>query len=318
MNKAKQYLKSMAVILILIGMVACQTSAVQSNQYSNAQSYATGDSAGGYTPASYQPLTQGGSVLPAPTQLSEYSSSSRPAIRAESYLLVDAQTGQVLASQAADVRRGVASTQKLLTALVVLQSGQLDQKITIHESDGRVEPTKLGLKAGEVYSRRHLLYCLLIKSANDVARALARDNAGSVEAFTVKMNQMAQQLGCRQSRFVNPHGLTEAGQYSTARDMALIARAAYLNPVVRDAAKRSYYSFRNNAGSVITLKATNELLGRMSECTGLKTGYTVAAGRCLISSAQKRGKAVILVQLGTKTKYIWDDARLLMGWGLNQ
>jgi D-alanyl-D-alanine carboxypeptidase (penicillin-binding protein 5/6) len=94
--------------------------------------------------------------------------------------------------------------------------------------------------------------------------------------------------------------------------------AAYRNPIIRDAVRRKYYTFTRRDGRTTTLKNTNELLGVMPECNGMKTGYTNASGRCLISTATSRGRSVILVQLGTKTKYIWDDGRLLMTWGLQR
>lgn len=243
---------------------------------------------------------------------------SGPPIRAASYLLIDANTGRHLAGRAAETPRAVASTQKILTALVVLDAGNLDKKVTVQASDVRVEPTVLGLRPGDTYTRRHLLYAFLIKSCNDVANVLARDNAGSISAFAAKMTAKARSLGCSNSSFRNPHGLTVGGQHSTARDMARIAMAAYRNPILRDAVRRKYYTFTRRDGRTITLKSTNELLGVMPECNGMKTGYTNASGRCLISTASSRGRNVILVQLGTKTKYIWEDARTMMYWGLQR
>ena len=241
-----------------------------------------------------------------------------PSIRAASYLLVDANSGVPIVARNADVVRGVASTQKLITAMVVLDQGNLDKRITIKASDLNVEPTRLGVRAGETYTRRQLLYAFLIKSANDVAKVLARDAAGSEAAFVGLMNAKARSLGMSASYFANPHGLSQRGQHSTARDMARAALMAYRNPIIRDAVRQKYYTFRFASGRTITLSNTNNLLGRMPECNGMKTGYTDAAGRCLISSASSGGRAVILVQLGTKTKFIWDDARVLMTWGLRQ
>lgn len=243
---------------------------------------------------------------------------SAPKIRAASYLLVDANTGIPMVTHNADVSRGVASTQKLITAMVVLDHGNLDKRVTIKSSDLNVEPTRLGIRAGETYTRRQLLYAFLIKSANDVAKVLARDVGGTEANFVAMMNAKAQALGMRVSYFANPHGLSQAGQRSTARDMARAALMAYRNPVIRDAVRMKYYTFRFASGRTVTLQNTNNLLGRMPECNGMKTGYTNAAGRCLISSASSGGRAVILIQLGTKTKYIWDDARSLMSWGLRQ
>ncbi|HRJ10384.1 MAG TPA: D-alanyl-D-alanine carboxypeptidase family protein [Prosthecobacter sp.] len=248
----------------------------------------------------------------------EFAASSVPYTRAESYLLIDAATGRHLASRNAEVKRSVASTQKLVTALVILDAGNLDKPVRVLASDLNVEPTVLGLRAGETYTRRNLLYVMLVKSCNDVANVLARDNAGSISAFAAKMNAKARSLGCYNSSFKNPHGLTAPGQYSTARDMARVSMAAYRNPVIRDAVRRRSYTFRRNNGQMVTLKSTNDLLAFMPECNGMKTGYTNAAGRCLISTASRSGRNVILVQLGTKTKYIWDDGRILMSWGLQR
>jgi D-alanyl-D-alanine carboxypeptidase (penicillin-binding protein 5/6) len=265
------------------------------------------------TPA-YKPVPATVDAAPRYTR----AAANAPSIRAASYLLVDANSGVPIVTHNADTVRGVASTQKIITALVVLDQGNLDKRVTIKASDTNVEPTRLGVRAGETYTRRELLYAFLIKSANDVARVLARDVAGSESAFAAMMNAKARSFGMAESYFVNPHGLSASGQHSTARDMARAALMAYRHPVIRDVVRRKYYAFRFASGRTVTLKNTNELLGRMAECNGMKTGYTNAAGRCLISSASSGSRAVILVQLGTKTKYIWDDARVLMSWGLRQ
>jgi serine-type D-Ala-D-Ala carboxypeptidase (penicillin-binding protein 5/6) len=244
-----------------------------------------------------------------------------PAIRAAAYMLVDAQSGVPLAYHNADQKRGVASTQKLLTAMVVLDAGNLDKMVRIQSTDIQVETTRLstyGMRVGDSYSRRQLLTVFLVKSANDVAKALARDVAGSQEAFSQRMNAKARSLGMRDSHFRNAHGLTESGQYSTARDMARLALMAYRSNFIREVVRMKYLRFRFNSGKTVTLENTNELLGSMAECNGMKTGYTNAAGRCLVSSAATSRRHVILIQLGTKTKYIWDDGRLLMRWGLSR
>ena len=149
---------------------------------------------------------------------------------------------------------------RLADTLVVLDAGNLDKMVRVQSSDVAVEPTRMGLKPGEMYSRRTLLYAFLVKSCNDIANVLARDNAGSISAFTAKMNAKARALGCANSNFKNPHGLTVGGQYSTARDMARVAMAAYRNAVIRDVVRRKYFSFRRADGRVTTLTNTNELL----------------------------------------------------------
>lgn len=259
-------------------------------------------------------------IVPAVMRLDEPTLvvSSGPPIHAASYLMLDARTGRHLAGRNFETARGVASTQKLVTALVVLDAGNLDKMVRVQASDIAVEPTRMNLRPGEVYSRRALLYAFLVKSCNDIANVLARDNAGSTSAFVSKMNAKARSLGCTSTQFKNAHGLTASGQYSTARDMARVAMVAYRNGIIRDVVRRKHYTFHRADGRSVPLENTNELLGSMPECNGMKTGYTVAAGRCLISSASSGGREVILVQLGTKTKYIWDDARVMMSWGLQR
>ncbi|WP_256199576.1 D-alanyl-D-alanine carboxypeptidase family protein [Verrucomicrobium spinosum] len=120
----------------------------------------------------------------------------------------------------ADRKAPVASTQKLLTALLLTEDGNLDQILTVEPDDTKCAPVRLGIKAGEQYPRRQLLTALLVKSSNDIAQALARDNAGTMDEFVKKMNARAAELGMKDTRFLNPHGLPADGQYSTARDMA--------------------------------------------------------------------------------------------------
>jgi D-alanyl-D-alanine carboxypeptidase (penicillin-binding protein 5/6) len=242
---------------------------------------------------------------------SGYGSAAVPSEHSSSGILVDAATGRTLAASNADAPRQVASTQKLLTALVVSKSGNLDRNLKVEYSDTRVEPTKLGLAPGEVISRRSLLRAFLVKSGNDGANALARDNAGSYAAFASRMNSLARYCGATNSHFVTPHGLHAPGQHSTARDMSKIALAAYRDPAIRDAVCRGFCTFHGHS-----LRNTNELLARMPECDGMKTGYTSGAGKCLISSASRNGKAVILVQLGSHIPQIWSDGQAMMNWGL--
>jgi D-alanyl-D-alanine carboxypeptidase (penicillin-binding protein 5/6) len=272
-----------------------------------------------YTPGySTAPLEAQLAPEPAPPLFSSSSElhHGEPNIRAACYFMVNPDNGQVLAARNADMPHAVASTQKILTALVVCDDGDLNHLVRIAPSDVAVEPSKLGVRPGEVYTRRELVTAFLVKSANDVANALARDNAGSIPAFAEKMNAKARSLGAFNSHFSNPHGLNAPGQYSTARDMARIALAAYHNPVIRDAVRQRYHTFRYASGRVATLENTNELLGKMPACDGMKTGYTGTAGRCLISTAHHYGRDVLLVQLGTHTKYIWDDGAAMMSWGL--
>jgi len=238
-----------------------------------------------------------------------------PPIQAEAAIVIDAQTGKVLFEHNADDARPVASTQKLLTGLIIAEEGGLDADVRVQTTDTFAEPSKLYIKAGETYGRGKLLQILLVKSMNDVARALARDNAGSVEAFAAKMNSRAAQLGMTTSRFVNPNGLPAPGQYSSARDMSKVALAAYRNRVIRSIVSQRSVTWRYNDGRTRTFDSTNQVLRKWGLCNGMKTGYTNAAGHCLIGSASYNGRDVITVVLGDKK--VWDDSYRLLSWGLS-
>jgi len=237
---------------------------------------------------------------------------------AGSAMMIDARTGAVLYFKEPDVRRPVASTQKLLTALIIIQSGNLDKADRVIRSDCEVEPTKLGFRAGDTYTTRQLLGALLIHSCNDAAVCLARNEAGSIAAFAQQMNAKAFSLGATQSHFVNPNGLPVPGQYSTARDMARIAFAAYHAPVLREYMRMPGFTFTYNSGRKRYFDATNKLIGRSPMFTGMKTGYTGSSGRCLISSASNGSREIILVQLGGTHHTIFDDAQRMLLWGLNR
>jgi len=241
-----------------------------------------------------------------------------PGTIAGSAMMIDARTGAVLYFKEPDVRRPVASTQKLLTALIIVQSGNLDKPDRVIRSDCEVEPTKLGFRAGDTYTTRQLLGALLIHSCNDAAVCLARNEAGSIAAFAQQMNAKALSLGATQSHFVNPNGLPVPGQYSTARDMARIAFAAYHAPVLREYMRMPGFTFTYNSGRQRYFDATNKLIGRSPMFTGMKTGYTGASGRCLISSASNGSREIILVQLGGTHHTIFDDAQRMLLWGLNR
>ncbi|MEI8233130.1 MAG: D-alanyl-D-alanine carboxypeptidase family protein [Verrucomicrobiota bacterium] len=245
-------------------------------------------------------------------------SGGTPRTRAESVVVADAMTGQVLYEKNANQMRPPASTQKLLTALLIVESGDLDRNVRVQLSDTQVEEVKLGIRPGEVYTRRDLLQVLLVHSVNDVARTLARDNAGSLEAFAAKMNAKAQELGMRHSHFVNPNGLPAPDQYSTARDMARLALAAYRSPTIRAIVSTKSLAFHFASGRVREFNNTNLVLRGYPYCTGMKTGYTQAAGHCLISSGSRNGREVIVVALGDKNRsWLWQDSCSLLAWGLS-
>src|SRR5207247_7682866 len=219
-------------------------------------------------------------------------------------------------NQHPDRQRPAGSRQKLLTALIVAESGFLDRAVTVQPVDTMCDPVKLNIKTGDTYQRIDLLRALLVKSPNDVARCLARDNAGSVGASAEVMNRRAQQLGAVHSHFVNPNGLPIPGQYSSARDLSLIARAAYANSTIRSITCLPQLVFRYANGRTRELENTNKLLRRLPYCNALTTGYTEAAGKCLIASGTRPGREVIVVVLGESSSRVWRDASTLLSWRL--
>jgi D-alanyl-D-alanine carboxypeptidase (penicillin-binding protein 5/6) len=251
-------------------------------------------------------------------QTHDFTSDVVPKTRAASVLVEDARTGEVLYEKNADATRAAASTQKLLTALIVAEDGYLDREVVVQPVDTWADPVRLNIKSGEHYQRIDLLRALLVKSPNDVARCLARDNAGSIEAFADKMNAKARALGATHSNFVNPNGLPIPDQYSTARDLAIIARAAYANPTIRSIVCLPRLVFRYASGRTRELENTNKVLKRLPYCNGMKTGYTEAAGHCLIASGNLPGRDVIVVVLGDSSSGIWQDASALLSWGLKR
>lgn len=239
-----------------------------------------------------------------------------PVVIAGSAAVIDAFTGEFLFLKNENAIQYPASSTKILTALLVIEAGDLDKPVTVDISDTKVEPTKLDLKPGEQYTRRQLIYGLMLKSANDVAMALARDNAGSVEAFAAKMTRRATELGATNSHFANPNGLHDPSHYTTAHDLALIARAAMEQPFFRQVVATIYYTWKSPTGVVEQLRNHNRLLRHFAGCNGLKTGYTRAAQQVLVSSALIEGHEVISVVLHTDKPGIWEDSKALLTYGL--
>jgi len=217
----------------------------------------------------------------------------------------------------AHVRTPVASTQKLVTALVICYEGDLDGFVEVPAEVLRVEPTLIGVKPGERYTRRQLLTSLLVRSGNDIAVVLAHGSSGSVEAFMEKMNAFARAIGMTDSHFRNPSGLPAEGQYSTARDIAIAAFEAYQVPEIREMISLRSYDFVFNDGSVRTVYNTNRLLGEFEGCNGMKTGFTFAAGNCLVSSVSRNGQDRIAVVIKSARPQVLTDSRSLLEWSFD-
>lgn len=228
---------------------------------------------------------------------------------ASSAVLMDADSGRVLYAHNPHDKRLIASITKLMTALVVLESGaDLRELVKIDGEAVRAEGSSIYLRPGEEITVEGLLYGLLLHSGNDAALALALHCGGTVEDFVAQMNQKAQELGMRDSCFANPNGLNAENHYSTAYDMALLARACLENPTLEEIASTKSIS---TAGRVFTNH--NKLLWRYEGCIGLKTGYTEKAGRTLVSAARRDGTTLIAVTLNDPDD--WKDHAALLDYG---
>jgi D-alanyl-D-alanine carboxypeptidase (penicillin-binding protein 5/6) len=255
-------------------------------------------------------------LLPPLTLRAANDPASPPEVKGASVVVIDAATGDVLYQRNPDEKRPVASTQKLLTSLIVAEQGNLEKEVVIEPIDEATEPTTLQLKPGTSYPRDTLLTALLVKSANDVARALGRDVGGSIEGFAEIMNRRAAALGATSSHFVNPNGLPAENQYSTAADMAKIARAAHSNATLRPIMATKYLPFRYADGHVYMIRNTNQTMRENWYCTGMKTGYTEKAKHCLVSSGEHDGREVISVILGSTKERIFTDSARILRWAL--
>jgi len=223
--------------------------------------------------------------------------------------------GRVLWSRNADQRRAMASITKIMTAVIVLESAGLDDRVTIPKVSTQVGESTSYLRTGEELSLREVLEALLVKSGNDAAVALALHVSGDQADFVKLMNEKAAALGLSHTHFANPHGLDQAGHYTTAADLAVLARYAMSKPEFRRIV--GLKSVTIGSGSTKeTLPSTNILLGNYLGVNGIKTGFTDDAGYAVIESAQREGVWLVAVVLGTKTDLQrFRDARELLDWG---
>lgn len=241
-----------------------------------------------------------------------------PNISCKRAIVVDYATGKVLYAKNAMDRCAIASLQKMLTAICIQDKGNTSKIFMIKSTDTNVVPSKIYVKPGEKYSRSALVKALLVKSGNDIAKALARDAAGSSVNFAVMMNKKAKEIGMMHSNFKNPHGLTESGQYSCAYDAAILARVAFHNQTLRSYMSTKQYVFTYSTGVKKTFNNTNRVLKSLSYCNGLKTGTTKASGRCLASSGTLNGRTAIVICLGGTSNNIWKDSEALLRWSLER
>ena len=239
-----------------------------------------------------------------------------PTIEAASAILVDADTGAVLFSKNAHQRRPMASTTKIMTAIIILQRGRLDQMTTVSERASKAGQSSVWLQPGETLSLEDLLKGILIKSGNDAAVAAAECVGGSVEGFVEKMNARARELGAGDTHFVNPHGLYQPGHYSTAADLALLARHAMLDPTFRSIVRSKTEVIADSGKPWDRLLVNhNKLLWLMPEADGIKTGFVKESGQCLVFSATREGWRLIGVVLDSPRALLYQEAQALLEYG---
>ncbi|MDI6710234.1 MAG: D-alanyl-D-alanine carboxypeptidase family protein [Bacillota bacterium] len=239
-----------------------------------------------------------------------------PAITGEAAVLMDLDTGQVLYTKNADRRMYPASTTKILTALTALEQGRLEDVVTTSERASLTEGSSVYLKIGERQRLKDLLYALMVNSGNDCAVAIAEHIAGSEEQFVDLMNDYASRLGATHSHFANPHGLHDPQHYTTARDLAVIAREAMKNPTFRKiVATRTYTLDRPDDKRPTLLVNRNRLLWTYDGCLGVKTGYTSEASQCLVAAAERNGQRLLSVVLKSQGPALWTDSAALLDYG---
>ena len=217
------------------------------------------------------------------------------AISAESAILIDADSGRVLFEKNAHTKRGIASTTKILTAIVVLENASSDEVVNVSYKAANTEGSSMYLKSGEKITVENLLYGLMLNSGNDAATALAEHTAGSVEEFAKLMNKKAKEIGMNSSSFANPHGLDNENHYSTAYDMAMLTKYAMENKTFKNIVGTKTKIAKNENGDYKYLTNHNKLLSIYEYCLGVKTGFTKKCGRCLVSFSEKNGVKLIAI-----------------------
>ncbi len=237
-----------------------------------------------------------------------------PKVEAEAAVLMVAGTQRILYAINPDAIMYPASTTKIITALTALEKGKAESVVTISGSAAVCDGSSLELKPGDRLRLRDLLYGMMLVSGNDAAEAVAEHIAGSVPAFVALMNAKAQQLGAANTHFSNPHGLPDpANHYTTAKDLAVITSQALQNPEFRKIVATRDYAVPLLNRPPLQISNTNKLLKSYPGADGVKTGYTEAAGDCLVASARRGSVTLVVVLLNDDER--WTDASNLLDYG---
>jgi len=233
-------------------------------------------------------------------------------ISAKSAIVIDQESGEAIFEKNPDIQLPPASTTKIMTGIIVLENSDLDDVVKISARTKEIGESSIYLSEGEELRVEDLLYAMLVQSANDAAYALAEHVSGSEELFVDLMNRKAAEIGAKSTKFKNSYGLDDEEHLTTARDLAMIARYAMQNDEFRKivATKEKFIPWEGHSDR--KLVNTNTLLGKVDYVTGIKTGYTDKAGLCMVISAEKNGKNLITVVLGSKDEKIREEDILLI------
>lgn len=248
-------------------------------------------------------------------------SDSDPVISAGQAVLTDGETGKILYEKSADEKAYPASTTKIMTALVTLENlekydSPITQTVEVPAEAAGVEGSSLYLAAGEKISMEDLLYGLMLVSGNDAATALACIIGGTQENFVSMMNDKAAELHCSNTHFTNPSGLFDEDHYTTARDMAVIAREAMKDPTFRKIVATKDHKAQRIDSDYLTFHNKNKTIFQYNGGTGIKIGYTKASGRTLVASAERNGRSMICVVMSAPDWF--QDAYKLMDYGFDR
>lgn len=238
-------------------------------------------------------------------------------VSAESAILICADDNGVIYEKNARRRMAMASTTKIMTCLVAIENGKLDDVVKISPNAVGVEGSSLYLQKGDSVTLEGLLYALMLRSANDTAAAIAYHISGSIEAFAELMNKKAAELGLENTHFTNPHGLQDENHYTTAYDFAILASYAMKNETfAKIVGTRSYTVSLNGGDCLKTVVNHNKMLRLYDGANGVKTGFTKDSGRCLVSSAERDGVSLIAVTLNAPND--WNDHERMLDYGFSQ
>jgi len=242
-----------------------------------------------------------------------------PYIIGSSGILIDSESGQVLYVKEDNKRMYPASTTKVLTAIIAIENSSLDEIVLIPLEACDAEGSSIGLQEGELITMEDLLYALMLNSGNDAAIAIAVHVGGSVEEFVKMMNSKASELGALNSNFTNPNGLPDENHYSSAYDLSAIAKYAMRNEAFREiVSTQTKVINRTYPDAQVNLSNSSRLFSRYAGTIGVKTGYTDAAGQCLIAATVRDDRELISVVLSSEGTGIYDDTIALMEYGYNQ